>query len=379
MSDKSDLLRAMTGIEPHTPADGESFMEYTNVSTQNYEPPAYMVAFIFFDALGYRNYGEMVEKVWWHTYFAYKGCFFIIRDYKFGTWSLESKGDIEAAKALLPEIMGKIQCASRYADRLLGSELKGHIGAGEFFINNGYGKLRSAYEFYLDEARTAMQAIEKLESATATQKPAFHEVAEHYNRRLRLENILAFRMVPLMTSFFSLLEFLLDVFYAFKQPEMSFFEFRNMPWRDRFKAVIPVTSRSPFTPVYERLSVLKGQYRDPLTHGLTSESSLLVGVPFAGLVPISYEHLSDTVHFGFAQMTRGAAAEMLQAFEEFFGALSEQEPYSYYVLYVDYGFSVPAAKEAAQQICQEMTSHEGFEEWLQARSMYENAVINREI
>jgi len=88
MSDKADLIRSMAGVEPYTPHEGESFMEYTNVSTGNCEPPAYMVAFVLFSALNYQNYGGMIEKVWWHTYFTYKGSLFIIRDFKFGTWSL---------------------------------------------------------------------------------------------------------------------------------------------------------------------------------------------------------------------------------------------------------------------------------------------------
>lgn len=379
MSDKTNLEGAMTGIQPYTPGEGESFFEFKNVSTQNFEPPAYMVAFVFFNALGYRNYGEMIEKVWWHTYFTYKGCTFLVRDYKFGTWSLESKGDIAITKALVPEVMGKIRCASRYADRLLEKELRNQIDRGHFFINNGYGKLRRAYEFYLDEATSAMKAIDEFDASAATKKPAFHEIADHHNRRLHLENVLAFRAVPLMTSFFSLLEFLLDVFYAFQQPDMTFFEFRNKPWRDRLKEVVPVSLGSPFASVYGRISDFKGRYRDPLTHGLTNESSLLVAFPFAGLIPVSYEHLSNAVHFGFTQVMREAIAEMTSAFEGFLALLSEQEPYCYYILYVDYGFSVPMAKEVAASIRKEMTSYEGFEEWLQAKSMYQDAVTNREI
>lgn len=379
MSDRTNLEGAMAGIQPYTPGERESFLEFKNVSTQNYQPPAYMVAFVFFNALGYHNYGEMIEKVWWHTYFTYKGCTFLVRDYKFGTWSLESRGDIETAKALVREVIGKIQCASRYADRLLEKELRGQIDSGDFSINNGYGKLRRAYEFYLDEARSAMKAIEEFDTSAATKKPTFHEIADHHNRRLHLKNVLAYRAVPLMTTFFSLLEFMLDVFYAFQQPDLTFSEFRNKAWRDRLKEVITVSPGSPFAPAYERLSDFKARYRDPLTHGLTSESSLLVPFPFAGLIPVSYEHLSNTVHFGFTQVMHEAVAEMTTTFEEFLALLSEQEPYCYYVLYVDYGFSVPMAKEVAASIRKEMTSYEGFEEWLQEKSMYEDAVMNREI
>src|SRR5215467_1071040 len=118
MSDKSKLVAAMAGIAPYNPSGGESFFDFTNISTQNYDPPAYMVAFVFFNGMGFHNYGEMIEKVWWHTYFSYKGHDFIIRDYKFGTWSLEArKGDADAT-ALVPELAGKIRVASRHADNL---------------------------------------------------------------------------------------------------------------------------------------------------------------------------------------------------------------------------------------------------------------------
>jgi hypothetical protein len=46
---------------------------------------------------------------------------------------------------------------------------------------------------------------------------------------------------------------------------------------------------------------------------------------------------------------------------------------------VDYGFPVPVAKQAVESIVKEMTDYEGFEEYLQARSRYEDDVTNRDI
>jgi len=150
----------MSGIEPHEPQDDDSIFSYKNVSTGNFDPPAYIVAFVFFFVLGYKNFGGF-EKVWWHTYFRYNNILFLIRDYKFGTWSLEAKTDIEAAEDLVPELKGKIRSAARHADKILKTEFKAEIEKGQFYINNGYGKLRSTYEFYLEETKAAVVALDE--------------------------------------------------------------------------------------------------------------------------------------------------------------------------------------------------------------------------
>lgn len=368
----------MSGIEPHEPQDGDSIFSYKNVSTGNYDPPAYIVAFVFFFVLGYKNFGGF-EKVWWHTYFRYKNILFLIRDYKFGTWSLEAKTDIEAAKDLVPELKGKIRSAARHADKILKTEFKAEIEKGQFYINNGYGKLSSTYEFYLEETKAAVVALDEFVAQEAGKKHDMQEIVDSHNKRLHLEMVVTYRTIPLITAFFSLLEFLLDVFYAFQQPELSFFEYRNLSWQDRFKSTIPLQPGNDFTKHYEQLVNIRSQYRNPFTHGLTNESSLLVPFSFAGLVPVSFEHLSNTVHYGFVQMSSNTVKEIISTFSNFLDLIGNEEPYCYYVLYVDYGFPVPVAKQAVESIVKEMTDYEGFKEYLQARSHYEDDVTNRDI
>ena len=378
MSDKSKLISAMSGIEPYEPQEDDSIFSYKNVSTGNYDPPAYIVAFVFFYVLGYKNFGGF-EKVWWHTYFRYKNISFIIRDYKFGTWSLEAKTDVKAAKALVTELKGKIRSAARHADKILKAAFKVEIEKNHFYINNGYNKLRSTYEFYLDETKAALVALDEFVAQKALKRHNIQETVDGHNKRLTLERVITYRTIPLINTFFSLLEFLLDVFYAFQQPELSFFEYRNLSWQDRFKRTIPLQPGTNFTKYYEQLVYIKNQYRNPLMHGLTNESSLLVPFSFAGLVPVSYEHLSNTVHYGFVQMSSTIVREIITAFSGFLDLMANEEPYCYYVLYVDYGFPVPIAKQAVESIVEEMTSYEDFEQYLQDRSRYEDAIFNRDI
>jgi hypothetical protein len=74
---------AMAGIEPYRPDGQNSVYTFSNISTGNTHPPAYIVAFVFLAMLKFENYGS-AEKVWWHTYFKYKNVPFLIRDYKLG-------------------------------------------------------------------------------------------------------------------------------------------------------------------------------------------------------------------------------------------------------------------------------------------------------
>jgi hypothetical protein len=378
MSDKTKLIAAMSGIEAFAPGKGNSIFNYKNVSTGNFDPPAYIVAFIFFYVLKFRNFGSL-EKVWWHTYFQYKNTVFLIRDFKFGTWSLETKTDSEAAIALVPEIIGKIRAAARHSDRILKSKFKAEMNRGQFYLNNGYGKLRSAYEFFLEETKAALMALEDFTVQESAKEHDLQDIAENHNKRLHLQNIVSYRAIPLITAFFSLLEFILDIFYAFQQPELSFFEFSNLTWQDRFKAVISLEAGSPVIKVYEQIVNVKTQYRNPHTHGLTNESSLLVPFPFAGLVPVSYEHLSNTVHFAFVQISSASVRETIKTFGDFLDIIANEEPYCYYVLYADHGFPVPVAKNAVEQIRKEMTDYQSFEEYLQNKSLYKDAVTNRDI
>ena len=53
-----------------------------------FNPPLYIIEIIFFGLLKFKNFGSM-DKVWWHTYFRYKDFLFMIRDYKFNSWSIE--------------------------------------------------------------------------------------------------------------------------------------------------------------------------------------------------------------------------------------------------------------------------------------------------
>lgn len=130
---------------------------------------------------------------------------------------------------------------------------------------------------------------------------------------------------------------------------------------------------------YERLLKIKASFRNPLTHGLTNASSLLVPVPYGGLVPARYEHLESSVHFGMTPISQDAALEALETFERLLAHFSTELPYAYYMRYLDSGFSIPVQESSIAEIKAEMTSLEAFEEYLVQRAQYFDAVQNRDI
>jgi hypothetical protein len=136
------------------------------------------------------------------------------------------------------------------------------------------------------------------------------------------------------------------------RPSMSFFEFRRLNWEYRFKAVIPLNTGGKVPREYERILKIKALFRNPLTHGLTNATSLLVPVTFGGLVPATYEHLESSVHFGTTAISKEVALEALGTFERLLTHFSSELPYAYYMRYLDSGFSIPVQESSIREIKQ---------------------------
>jgi hypothetical protein len=351
---------------------------FENVSTGNHEPPAYIVAFLLLTVLKFRDFGRS-EKVWWHTFFSYREYVFMVRDYKFGSWSLESKKGTPVPDGVVKQVIAKIQSASRHADELLALELKKEIDAERFWIHNAYEGLKEAFGFYCLETQASIKSLQEVRDRHSAESLNVKDWSKRWTQLRKAEALVSYRAFPVLVSFFSLLDFLFDAFYAFERPQISFNDFRNLSWQERFKAVIPIPPGSEIVGIYEKLVRIKAQFRNPLTHGLTNETSLLAPVAFAGLVPVSYEHLESSVHFGHLTVSDTVAAEAMQAFGDALGFFSRAEPFAYYMLYLESGFSIPIELSEIDGLKVEMRTLEGFQAYLESKAAYQDAVANRDI
>jgi hypothetical protein len=378
ITDEKKIKEAMHGIEPIN-MDTNSLFRFKTVSWGNYKPPAYIVELIFLNILGYSNYGEL-EKIKWHTYFQYKNIRFMIRDYKFGTWSIEAEEKNETNEKLSIEIRNKVIKASHYLDKILYKILKQDVQKGKFYLNNVYGKLSNICSFFNDKACAAIEDLQY----HSDRKPKLDGLdVEPFNKwvneRFTIETAVSNYATAYIASNFALLEFLLDVIYAFECLNLNFFEFRNKSWDDRFKAVFPVQTNSELKKSYEELLHIKKEYRNPLSHGYANEVSLLVPFPNAGLVPLSYEFLSHKFYGAFGLISVENVRQIKAVFDTFMEYISNNEPWSFYLLFIEHGFPVPIEHKAISEVKKQMTDIESFEDYLKARSMYEDAVRNRDI
>lgn len=114
----------------------------------------------------------------------------------------------------------------------------------------------------------------------------------------------------LMTSFFSLLEYILEIFYLFQPRSIGLNEFRKKRWNDKFKYIFPIQQDSRIKKIYDTLREFKAKHRNPLTHGMLSEINYLVQMPPYGLKPISYEYLTGEVQYRDVQINKENALEI---------------------------------------------------------------------
>src|SRR5258708_25891317 len=131
-------------------------LKLRTVAHGNYAPPAHIVALLVFAVLELDDLGSL-DKIRWQALFEFRGAIFLIRDYKFGSWSLESEASDDATHALIDEIKGLLRRASKPADELLQDILHREILRSNYHLNNVYYKLQSMHEFFRRRVRTTVR------------------------------------------------------------------------------------------------------------------------------------------------------------------------------------------------------------------------------
>jgi hypothetical protein len=376
MKEQKYIRELFKGLSFHE-AIWQDYFEFQNITTGNFLPPAYIVKIIFIGVLKLGNYGKM-EKVDWHTYFRYKDHVFLIRDFKFGSWTIACNKKNEDAKEIVKELKGKIPKAARVVDKLLYKELKPEVEKENFYLTNVYHKLSSLYSFYAEKIKETITDYEKFESKKEKLKSSPH-IAKTLNTRVGFESTILNYSFSLILSFFSILEFILDVLYAFEQPSIKYTEYKKRYWNERFKIVFDIKSNKKIKLLFDEFIRIKEDYRNPLSHGLTNEVNLLVHLPNTGLIPLSYEYLSHTAHFSFFGIKEQDAKRLIETFSQFFDFLKQEKPYLYYMHFLEYSFPIPLASKEIAKIKSYMTSYEDFKEHLYVRAQYEDALTNRDI
>jgi len=331
-------------------------------------PPSYMARMALLVVGDFTDCGPS-DKVQWTVFVTYKGVVFEVRDWKGATWTIEASVDTLEAEMAGRELKRKICQVASGLDKALSEELRERITSTEFVLNNPYSKIRFAYEWFRDKAESSPVDFDDEEISTAVEV-----TAASINRLLNLrargltERVLnGYAMVGL---YYSSLEFLLNVFYAFADRGLGFLAFRKSSWRERFLAVMPVSKRPDLARLYEKLLHLKANFRDELFHGLGGAENLLVELSGVGLVPISYEALTCSIHFSSLIMDATFVDEALEIFDEFDAWLESNPPWSCYVQYVESGLEIPFYGKQLEEVRRAIAYPDDFDRWLEKELAY---------
>lgn len=352
-------------------------LNFRTVSHGNYDPPTHIVALLIFAVLDLEDLGG-ADKIRWQAVFEFRNVAFLIRDYKFGSWSLESETHDDSTGVLVEHIKRQLRLAAMPADEVLKDILQQEILRGNYHLNNVYFKLESMFAFFRDRVKASMRM---LSHQPVLSPPGTPKRAQQLNQRFKKERELSYLAFGMASSFFSLLEFLLAAIYALDQGAVSYEEYLRLDWREQFKALFRVKASGRWKAHYDRLRKIKESIRNPLEHGLLGDANLLVPLPWGGLVPISYQFALDKMQNDWAGfgITLADAANLVEAMDRFFQDLRGIEPYRSYCEFVESHFPVPIKIASVRELQGHMADREHWLGYLEWRRSYADAVMNRDI
>lgn len=339
-----------------------------------YHPPSYIIKILFLGILSCYDFGDF-DKIYWHTYFSYKNVTFLLHDYKFGSSTIKYQDDDPEKRKIADELIHKIEIASKLIDKELRIYLEKELLKDNFFLKNSYNDLISIYQFYKEKY---VKTRKILNSFVKSEHDSNIGIADLLNKRWSLERESQYYMFALVISFFSLSEFLLIPMLCFSEKKISYYEFKELSWSERFLEIFDIKSSKEISQIYTNLLEIRRDYRNPLSHGLWSDYEQLL-VPFKnfGLVPISYEFMKKTMLFG---LNLGIPTEkILNTFNNFFDYLNSDSWFKLIIKYLDYSFPIPFNKKNIDTIKMFMRNENEFEKYLEDRAEYEDAVTNRMI
>jgi len=353
----------------------------TAISYQNFDPPSYLVGVVLFKVMEFTKHRE-TEKIHWYAKFRYKEHEFIIHDYKFGTWTIRAgnadlKDNEEKIKKLIGEIHTKVSKSSKYYNKILAELLTDQIDKGEVFFNNVHNRLTRVFDFFDEKINEAIQKRETAQVEVKKEKTPIGEATTFIDHKRVVEMEIEYYAFAQMNSFFSILEFLLDCFFAFKQPNLAFKDFQKLNWTEKFKIVCDLQNGT-LKQLYDDIVFIKEEYRNPLSHGLNNEVNFLVKLEGEGLIPINYEFLTDKPNFSLMTIPFSKCLFIQKTFKETIQFFSKETPYKYYMDFVSNDFSIPLEKSLIDEIKTNMTSEDNWKKYIDERIYWRELSMNRD-
>lgn len=332
-------------------------------------PPSYMAQLALGTIGGFSQYGPE-DKVAWAFYISYKGINFEVRDWKRSSWTIEANEGTPGAIAAGQELRRKVEAVARNLDKVLAESLKQKARETEFALNNSYPKIRATYEYFREKAKAASSEIEGEAPSSSQNALLYSGAAGVLNSWLKKDTERVLNAYAMVAFYYSAMEVLFDVLYTVGDRREDFWSFRELTWRERFVTVLPVEDKPVLERIYSRLLSCKRNFRDQILHGMGGEANVLVHHTDVGLVPISYEYLTQSAHYTAVSKDVRLANEAIQAFDDFDSYLEKDARLSRCLAYAKSGMIIPFYGEQLRTLKQALDSPADFQEWLHDEEDY---------
>ena len=375
-ADQSKLARALTGItqgsvSTRLPPFSSPLM------SKLMDPPTYVVQMLLCGVAGLE--WSRGDKAAWEVGLDFKNVPFTVSDWRRSTWSIYCSKDTRETRRVAEELQRKLGSAGRLLNQMLRPEFANQVDGGEFYIKNSFRFVWRPYEHFRELLESELSKLEDTRNPEdqAMAKTA-SSLSDQLNTIIRMEEVVSHTASAMIAFFFSYTELLFDVLFAFADDRgISYLEFRQLTWAERFKRVLPVSTDRGLSVLYNRLLAVKRTTRDVVFHGYGGEPALLVPSGNFGLVPVSYEVLTDSVLFSWIPVGQSDAREMLDSCQTFDDWVESDDRAWYAYKYAESCFEIPFGSTSVQRVKSWMASRDDFLAALEEKGIVQDHLMEQ--
>lgn len=383
-----EIAEVFYGVEN----DEEPVREQVVLDRWLQDPPSYMVRLALASA-GLKIYRGGDKSVW-KAHVRYDGFPFSISisDWKRQSWVIGSAKKDDDVLAAAERLKKKIRQAAKRLDEAVSQHGKSLVAEGKFYVPNTFPKVRGAYDYFryaMEHPAAPDVRMEALDSTptdfslSPDRPPGLTmkvdvEMTRRLNEEFMRQSSIVHNGYAAVGFYFSGLEVLFDALFAVGPQEMSFRDFRNSSWAERFKLVLPPASDRDLARLYDELRRIKSDVRDVLFHGSGDDENLLVAaLPRLGMIPVSYEGTSDSVLFNMmAALDADLLAKAMQRLDAFDEWIENHPPYCHVLEYLRHGFLIPFYGKVLDKLRSVVTDATKFREFIEDESRAADYYLN---
>lgn len=320
-------------------------------------PDEHLMIFSLCNLLEYEGAFKEEEKVFCEIPFKYKGVEFCYSIRKFGEVLYSDSDD----KVFIKEVMLKLWNAGKIADKLLRNPIIESISKGEVLIKNQFTNLYAKYLFFQNQAKQFFD------------KPVEQNIFKRNSSNTRKG---FYYLTAMLDSYFSFQEHMIVLIFAFREEfssDKNLYDVIEMTWQDKFKTIFNIKDKE-LKKHYDRLTLIKNNYRNTISHGGfdKEQTYMFVKIHDLGYIPTNVEKGNI-----FTQMHRVETfEEIINIIEGFHSFLNENPKYKRILKILDSGIEIGYTKEDNITLKSAIQTDEMVESFIEYKLEYIDREMN---